>query len=265
MASGDETRTWADDPAVAQWFSHDDEPAPAPQQPAADPAHSEFDDAAITGPVARVAPPPGSGYAPPIEATAPKTVPKPRRPSLDFRKRSTRAVVIVGGLGLLLVAVVVAVPSSLFGDADSSAAPPVLASNSAAAPAPAADADCPTRTDGPVVTGRDAGGAESGPAAIKAFDYGYYVTRSGAAARAVVTPNAKVGTVEQIDAGIAGVEANTLHCLKITDQGAGLYGVELTEIPPRGAAPVVVHQLVQTTVADGRTWITSIEKDPNYQ
>lgn len=96
---------------------------------------------------------------------------------------------------------------------------------------------------------------------IKAFEHAYYVTRSGADARALAAPTAQIGTAEQIQTGIDSIDEGTLYCTTITDRGAGLYALELTEIRLRGEAPVTYHQLVQTTSADGRTWIVSIKKD----
>ena len=39
----------------------------------------------------------------------------------------------------------------------------------------------------------------------------------------------------------------------------GLYTVELTETAPGGGAPTVFRKRVQTTTADGKSWIVSIE------
>lgn len=55
----------------------------------------------------------------------------------------------------------------------------------------------------------------------------------------------------------------TLYCTRITDRGAGLWSLELSEIPPGGGEPVLIRQLVQTAQVDGRTLITAITKDTN--
>ncbi len=129
------------------------------------------------------------------------------------------------------------------------------------APTHAADADCPSSSAGSVTKGRDVGGTDSGPNVIKAFEHAYYVKRSGAEARALAAPTAQIGTAEQMQSGIDSIDEGTLYCTTITDRGAGLYALELTEIRLRGEAPVTYHQLVQTTSTDGRTWIVSIKKD----
>ncbi|WP_249146204.1 hypothetical protein [Gordonia sp. SCSIO 19800] len=123
----------------------------------------------------------------------------------------------------------------------------------------AVDDDCPEGVDGPVTTGNDSGDQESGPGVIKAFDYAYYVDRSGERARAVATPTG-VGSTQALQASIDGLPPDTGHCLRITDRGNGLYAVQLTETRP-GEQPIVYPQLIQTVQADGKTWIASIKKD----
>lgn len=173
-------------------------------------------------------------------------------------------------LALVAAAVVtvvgtIAVQGAVGGDTAPKADGPGIAIPSAqdsAAPVAGANADCPTGTQGPVTTGRDAGGTDSGPGVIKAFEFAYYVDRSGEKARSMVTPAAKFSTAAQLQASIDKfIDPQTLHCVAITDRTAGLYAVELTETPPRGQAPVVYHQLVQTTTAGNRTWIVSISAD----
>lgn len=174
--------------------------------------------------------------------------------------------------GLVLAAVVVLGVGFLVSTAghDQTPAPvgqgiaiPSGAASSTPTPAPA-DADCPNHTEGATTTGRDAGDSATGPGVIKAFNYSYYVERSGEKARSVVTPTGKPGSAQQMQAGIDRVDPQTLHCLSITDKGAGLYAVQLTEIPPNGTDVKTVHELVQTTTTGGRTWIVSISKDPAF-
>lgn len=180
------------------------------------------------------------------------------------RRRRMRGYVIAAGLLVLVVAMAAVGALTAFSDGNDSPTPAPTSTAVAAPPAAAtpADADCPNRTDGLVTTGRDAGGTTSGPAAIKAFEYAYYVRRSGPAAREVVAPLARVPSAEEIDTGIkTAVAVGTGHCLKITDRNDGLWGVELTVLPPGGTEPSVLHQLIQTAVIDGRTLITAITKD----
>lgn len=138
------------------------------------------------------------------------------------------------------------------------AAPMTSATTSAAAPAPA-DADCPAGVKGNVITGRDPGDQNSGSGVIKAFDHAYYTERSGKAAHAFGTRTARIGKPEQMQTFIDKLPKGTTHCLRITDQGTGLYAVELSEIPPGGGEPEIYQQNVQTTQADGKYWIQSID------
>ena len=125
---------------------------------------------------------------------------------------------------------------------------------SPANPAPS----CAESSEGGVVTGAGPGGFASGPEAILGFDYAYYVDRSGARAREFTTPDAAVGTSEQLQKeGIDTIPADTRHCLRITTRAPDEYSVELTHMVP-GADPVVWTQLVRTRTEGGRTLIASI-------
>lgn len=125
--------------------------------------------------------------------------------------------------------------------------------------AAAADGDCPSTVRGNVTTGRDRGDQSSGVGVVKAFDYAYYVRRDAVAARALGTPAARMGSAQQMQPFIDKRIPGTRHCLSITDEGKGLYTVELTETAPGGGAPTVFRKRVQTTTADGKSWIVSIE------
>ena len=182
------------------------------------------------------------------------------------RRRALRGFVIAAALLVLVMALAgVGAFVALSGDSTENRAVSDPSTPSAIAAPPAAaeqDADCPNRTDGPVTTGRDAGGTTSGPAAIKAFEHAYFVDRSGAKAREVVAPLARVPSAQEIQGGIdTQLAPGTGHCLRITDRTGGLWGVELTMLPPAGAEPEVLRQLISTAVVDGRTLITAITKD----
>lgn len=189
-----------------------------------------------------------------------------------------RWLIVAAGMAVVL-AVIVGVSVAMFGGGDSGPAPrpastgdPLSVSDGttggSASSGPQGGgsgvSDCPSAVNGPVTTGRDAGGTDSGPNAIKAFEYGYYVKRSAAAARAVVTPNARVGSEQAIQASIDKVDPQTTYCTKITDRGFGQWGLELTETPPRGGAPEIGYQLIQTSVVDGKTLIVAITPDPQH-
>lgn len=134
----------------------------------------------------------------------------------------------------------------------------------AAPVAPAEDADCPNRSENGVSTGRDPGGTTSGPAVIKAFEHAYYVGRNGAKARSYGTELARMGTAASMQAFIdTQLPPGTTYCTRITDRGAGLFSLELSEIPPGGGEPLLIRQLVQTAEVEGRTLITAITKDTN--
>ncbi|WP_176455971.1 hypothetical protein [Gordonia sp. IITR100] len=197
----------------------------------------------------------------PAAAAGPEPAARPRR-RVTLPGRRVR-VVVAGVAAVVVVAgVLAAVVGSLLGGASEDPQPrdpvAVLGATSSA-PAPPAD-ECPEQIDGPVTVGNDEGDQTSGPGVIKAFDYAYYVRRSGEAARAVATPNG-VGTTADLQKSIDARPAGTSHCLRITDRGTGLYAVTLTETQPDQAQPTVYRQLIQTVQANGKTWIASISKD----
>lgn len=215
----------------------------------------------------------GPGDAPTVQmpAVAGDPVPllhDPTHPAVDAtaqpsRRRTTRngaiaigavvAVIIAGAVGL-----VVALGGAGSDDPGPQAIAPDPATASQSAPASAAadpNADCPTATTGNVTTGRDAGNFTSGPGAIKAYDYAFYVTRSGADARAAGAPTANMGSPADLQASINKVPTGTRHCLRIVDNGGGLFDVTLTETPPGGGVPTIYQQRFQTTDIGGRTLI----------
>lgn len=119
------------------------------------------------------------------------------------------------------------------------------------------DPACPSTAVGAVSWGKDAGGTDTGVEAIKKFDYGYYVTRSGVAAREAVAPDALVGDAASLQSSIDAMPPGTTHCLQITDRGNGTYVVRLAEFRPN-AEPELTFQVIQTARQGGRTVITAI-------
>lgn len=294
---------WTANPAIQSWlttptdeqtpaadssedhFDYRDEVDTAPH-PAPDDVSGYAQSQAPTDVWAAAAPPetdqtwPAAAHTPPIAYEAEGhyvTYPHPpvqKSPTSRVRgalrsATSKRSALIAAGL-VVVAAAVIGAGFAVSGSGSDTPAPAgegiaIPSGAPSAAPGPvASDADCPNRTEGATTTGRDAGDTASGPGVIKAFNFGYYVERSGAKARAVVTPTGKPGSAEQMQAGIDRLDPQTLHCLAITDKGTGLYAVKLTEIPPRGDAPVDIHELVQTTTTGGKTWIVSITKDPAF-
>lgn len=126
------------------------------------------------------------------------------------------------------------------------------------------EVECPSRTTGALTTGRDPGNQTSGPNAIKAFNYGYYKWRSGNAARAVVSSNAKVGTAITLQSYIDVLDPNMRYCLAITEKRTGprnttVYEVVHTIIPAAGGERQTFRQDVTTTVIGGKHWVSEID------
>ncbi|MCQ4119486.1 hypothetical protein [Rhodococcus tibetensis] len=131
-------------------------------------------------------------------------------------------------------------------------------SNETGTPVAAADPGwCTESRNGGTVTGNGPGGTSDGTETILAFDHAYYVERSGAKAREVVTADAPMGSAEAIQRGIDSLPEGTEHCLAITSTEPGRYAVTLTEQRPDGSTHQY-QQVVTTTDHDGRTYITSI-------
>lgn len=277
---------WAHNPAVAQWL--DTPPPPdrgedtvaAPDAAPPPVAGTGYDaDATIQmAPITDTSLPERSAVppSPPAPAAAgmattaqvPGFYPSPTPTGRRLRRPQRRTAVMASAvavaavlvLGLVIATFVVIGGTSDDGDGPVAQPPPPPVLSQFATTAE--DADCPNRTDGAVTTGRDPGGTTSGPAAIKAFEYAYFVQRSGVKAREVVAPLAAMPTTAQIQSGIdTDLSPGTRHCLKITDRTGGVWGVELTMLPPAGAAPQVLHLVISTAVVEGRHVITAMTKD----
>ncbi len=175
------------------------------------------------------------------------------------RKRQRAWVVLVVSV-LVLVLAATGVFFLLFGrgdgDAARHAAPPLhfTAGNLTADTA----GSCPTERTDIVVRSAEAGGTGSGPDAVLAFQYAYYVTRSGEQARAVATPDADVSPAAVIQRGIDTIPVGTTHCVRITTVAADRYTVEVTEFRPAGAPATYTKQSVRTALVGDRTLITGI-------
>ncbi|WP_194824531.1 hypothetical protein [Nocardia sp. XZ_19_231] len=175
------------------------------------------------------------------------------------RKRQRAWVVLAVSL-LVLVIAATGVFFLLFGRGDSDtaghAAPPLhfTAGNLTADTA----GSCPTERTDIVVRSAEAGGTDSGPDAVLAFQYAYYVTRSGEQARAVATPDADVSPAAVIQRGIDTIPVGTTHCVRITTVAADRFTVEITEFRPAGAPATYTKQSVRTALVGDRTLITGI-------
>jgi hypothetical protein len=118
--------------------------------------------------------------------------------------------------------------------------------------------DCHTERADRVVRSAEPGGTTSGPDAVLAFQYAYYVERSGEQARAAVAPDATVSPASAIQRGIDSIPMGTTHCVRIVTIADNRYSVEITEYRPGGAPATYNKQMVTTSVVDGRTLITGI-------
>ncbi|OZD03359.1 hypothetical protein CH275_16390 [Rhodococcus sp. 06-235-1A] len=213
-----------------------------------------------------------------VAGLSPKPVPKPVPRPIPQNKRGRRSRLAIWGslaaaslvAGAAIGAVTLALSDDSANDASFAAGmssmltTPAAPATTTAAPSPtttpalASPPPCVESRTGGVVTGAGPGGFGSGPDAILGFDYAYYVTRSGAAARAFTTPDAAVGSPELLQsAGIDTFPSETTHCLRITPRGPDEYTVYLTHAVP-GAEPVTWTQIVRTRTDGDRTLITSI-------
>ncbi|MDZ7884249.1 MAG: hypothetical protein U5N53_15725 [Mycobacterium sp.] len=153
----------------------------------------------------------------------------------------------------VFVAVAAAVVFSVGDSEPDTTATDTTAASSAAPTTVAAGPDC----------SMPAGDQNSGPGVIAAFEHAYYVQRSGAAAHALVSPNAPASapfTVEaNLDAGIATVPADITYCLDIDPMRTGSYTLTLTESGPNGPG-TQYRQRITTDQVDGRYVIAAIEQ-----
>ncbi|MFZ2177594.1 MAG: hypothetical protein WAW17_26920 [Rhodococcus sp. (in: high G+C Gram-positive bacteria)] len=113
-----------------------------------------------------------------------------------------------------------------------------------------------------VVIGNGPGGTDSGPAAILAFDFAYYVQRSGEAARAVVTADAVgIDTTNGLQGAFdTEIPVGAQHCVTIRATTPERFLVTLRERRTSGEETSYDQQVITTRVVDGRHLIASIGK-----
>ncbi|RJO68388.1 hypothetical protein D5S18_33820 [Nocardia panacis] len=171
--------------------------------------------------------------------------------------RRKRALIVLVAVVLVLLAAAAAVAYLLAdGSKGAGAAPTTL--QFTAGSAPSGGDECRTEQGDGVLRSSAPGGTDSGPDAILAFQYAYYVERSGERARAAVAPDAPVSSAEMIQRGIDSVPAGASHCVHVTTITEGRYAVEVTVFRP-GAGPTTYNrQIVTTAVIGGRALITGI-------
>ena len=215
----------------------------SPTPPAAIPRHVSRRGGRAAEPLWPGMPPPGP---------APRVLP-PARPHRRKRRPSRRRPWLVGSAAffatLAAVALVLVYTAAATNTRQSTATitDPVLGGG----------ANCePTRTE-QLVRGNGTGSTKSGPDVILAFQYAYYVTRSGSDARALTTPDAAVSSIAVIDAGITSIPLGTQHCVMISPMLDGRFDVVITEL--RTDATVRTYrQFVTVAPREGITVITKI-------
>ncbi|MEG8179270.1 hypothetical protein GZH49_12100 [Nocardia terpenica] len=118
--------------------------------------------------------------------------------------------------------------------------------------------NCPAEASAGVaaVTGLPALQANSGAAAIVAFELAYYQARDGRAARQWIAAGAAVSDAAGIQAGIDS-QPPAAFCARIQRLLPGLYDVQLREHRP-GEPEIVWQQRITTSTSDGRVVITAI-------
>lgn len=126
-----------------------------------------------------------------------------------------------------------------------------------------ATADCVTQWTDEVISGAEPGGTGSGPEAIFAFQYAYYVQRSGAAARDVVASNAtNIGSAEMIQHGIDEQPIGSRYCVRIVPAGSSggseKWDVQVTQQYPDGQRIVYKQHITTRHTATG-TLLTAID------
>ncbi|WP_431972157.1 hypothetical protein [Nocardia sp. bgisy134] len=117
---------------------------------------------------------------------------------------------------------------------------------------------CPTERADRLIRSAAPGSTASGPDVVLAFQYAYYVERSGERARAFVAPDANISAAPTIQRGIDSVPEGTTHCVRIVTVADNMYSVEVTEYRPGGAPATYNKQTVTTAVIGGRTLIMGI-------
>ncbi|OZC46687.1 hypothetical protein CH289_21850 [Rhodococcus sp. RS1C4] len=141
-------------------------------------------------------------------------------------------------------------------------------SETTATPAVALPTSAVPSTTATVAAGPDcsmpAGDQNTGEGVIAAFEHAYYVQRSGAAAHALVSPNAPSSApytvVTNLDAGIATVAEGTTYCFDIDPLRPGVFTLTLTESGPGGPGTQYRQRITTTTEVDGRYVIASIDQ-----
>ncbi|MGW9568387.1 hypothetical protein [Prescottella equi] len=166
------------------------------------------------------------------------------------------------GAGVAALSVVTAGAVLAFtGDSGETPVPPLPESTSSAEASAettaAAPAWCETVNEPDRIVGNGAGGRDSGPAVIQAFEHAYYVKRSGdAVASLMVMPS----PVAEIQSFIDAVPVGTDHCVTVLPTpDPNRWSVDvLLRIPPVGSEGIH-RQWITTAPGDGGMKIATVE------
>ncbi|MFE3227847.1 serine/threonine-protein kinase [Nocardia sp. NPDC059228] len=213
---------------------------------------------------------------PPRETHSHKATPSSRqwtrsRTLLVFLAVALLAGAAVAAVGILTTLADSSPRSAAGAPTSSTAAAPTRRSTSVvptsittSAGAAAAADGCQSRRTPDGVTGTDPGGIASGPDAVLAFEYAYYVLRSGSVAREFVAEDAaNVADAAKIQSGIDSLPIGTRYCVQVSRIAAAdddHWAVKVAQQRP-GELQDVFTQTVTTRTVGSRTLITSIVEE----
>lgn len=210
------------------------------------------------------------GGAPTRQLTAPAATAPPTGPGrmsgLGGRRPGKKTMAVVGAVGVVLAGAVVigqlggddtapaqAEETSDFGPTDENGLPTLnLPESEKADPAGETEQGTPPLGGGEECRA-ERGDQRSGDGVIAAWNHAYYTQRSGAAARALATPNSSVVPADQLQGFIDAVPVGTTYCLSTKALTEDIYLMDLSELRPGGAQRIT--QTVTTKKIDGKWFV----------
>lgn len=122
------------------------------------------------------------------------------------------------------------------------------------------DEECVPSGDDKVTVGNGRGDQKTGEGVILAFDYAYYVERSGREARTFMSDSIKETTADTLQGAIDKLPEGAAHCLTITPDRPNVYKVELAEYVPDGDEVIksVYDQEITVDKVDDRFVIVGV-------
>jgi len=120
--------------------------------------------------------------------------------------------------------------------------------------------ECVPSGDEEVTVGNGRGDQKTGEGVILAFDYAYYVERSGRAARGFMSDTIKETTADTLQGAIDKLPQGAAHCLTITPDRPNVYKVKLAEYVPDGDEVIksVYDQEITVDKVDDRFVIVGV-------